>query len=460
MMALKNVTDEVREYWERMIRISKGTLDFNFRTWFIGFIEGFDNKAFVRDGYKSVHFEFTLPLRELKVVNYINENFKPLNLQTFIILTKKRVTFKVTDRDSLLKIICIFSGSIFIREYFGVFRFWVAVFRYIYDIHIVFFTKTIQNLPMYRWMWLTQTGWLSGLLDARCLFTKITYYKSFNILISSQLEGQLILPMKIAREIKLFEELARIYGGKLKMIDKKSKKIYYCLDFADIRLLSFLLKKYPLMTEKSKFFRSGLDIVNVCGDLICDKRTIGLLDSDQEKKEREVSKLIHKFNAEIDETKFYFGGYLREIWETMFEKRAEKREKSSVGQYANFLEKKYEYVLNLKPKSFSIILSKPSIIFYLSLVLNPFQVFAFLRRGHFKLRNSYEVFHSIFIVDLDKTWRIPSFFKSVSFLVDLDRCISQKRILDGYRYETFYEAHLEFLKTIRDYHTVVDCELI
>jgi len=464
-MAVRNIPDDVNEYWEKFIQNVKNSIDFSFRTWFVGFVEGFDNKAFVRKGFESVSFELKLPLSEEKVINYINENMKPLSLQSNVILTKKRISFKVTETYSLLKLICLFSGSIFLREYFHRFRFWVAVFRYLFDIHVVFFKKTIQNLPNYRHMWLTQTSWLSGLLDARSFFTKLLYLRSFNKYEVSFIEGKLIVPMKVSREIKLFETLSIIYGGKLKITESKNtRKFYYCLDIMGARELSFYIRDHSLNSQRNFFFSVFFDLMVRSIGLVVDRTIFGSKSTTVEDQERKILKDINNFNFELYQKNFSFNGELKEVWTTIFHVRAEKRAKARGGQYANFLEKKYEYVLKLKPKSLFVMMSIPCIIFYLSSVLGSFSIFRFFRKGYFldnfdQKKPFYK--YNFFAFDLLDPFNYLQHYSSITYFIDREDTFAKRRLfLKEMGSEHFLEAKKDFLFIVKNYNTVSDCEML
>lgn len=465
-MAVRNVPEDVRDYWERFIRSAKDSIDFNFRTWFVGFIEGFDNKAFIRKGFESVHFELKLPIYESKVIEYINENMKPLKIQTNIVLTKKRISLKITEQTSLLKIICIFSGSIFLREYFHRFRFWVAVFRYLFDIHVVFFKKTIQNMPVYRQRWLTQTSWLSGLLDARCFFTKLCYFKSFNKFEVSKFEGKLIIPMRVSREIKLFEALSHIYGGKLKITEYKTKKFYYCIDIIDARELSLYIREHITKSKRSNFIMLFFDLMFRSMNLVADRKLLGVNDHELELKENGIIKDVNYFNFELDQTIFFFSGELREVWQTLFASRAEKRAKDRGGQYAGFLEKKYQHVFQLKPRSFNFKISKSQALIYIYRVLYYFGRFTFIRKGEFRLKNSIEPFykHSILVVNIVNPLVLFNKLQYVSYFIDKSKTLANtfknRDINLDLNVETLVEAKRDFYHMLKYYDTVTDCEMI
>lgn len=461
MMIIVTISDEMNDYWEKFIRISKSSVDFNFRTWFVGFIEGFDNKAFVRKGFDSVYFELKLPIFEVEVINYILENFKPLNIEINLIATKKFICLKIVDKQSLLKLISLFSGSIFLREYFNRFRFWIAVFRYLHDIHIIFLKKTIQNMPFYSNMWITQTSWLSGLLDARSFFTKLSYHRSFNQFEDSEIKGQFLLPMKVSREIKLFEVLAKNYGGKLKIFEfNKSRKFYYCIDIAFAREFSFYVFKNFPKTQRAKLFTLFFKIMLEKESL--DKKAFGFNYVTNQLKENNLNTFVNLFNYELDQNKFSFRGQLNDVWQSMFFLRAEKRAKSKGGQYANFLENKYKHVFQLKPKSLQIDVSKSKLILFVRNFLHRFKPFICFRKGHFRSSffipsNIKQTLYSCLIIDVSKPYQLSPLTRYVYYLIDPKRTVSNFKTTLRDNFGAL-QARREFFFIMRYYDTVVDCE--
>lgn len=351
LIKAKGITEEDIIRSEYFIKECKDKVTDDFRLWFVGFIEGFDSRAFVKKEYDQVWFRLALPRREKDVLYYIKENLKGLGVQGEIKETKRIAVFFVVDAESLLKLLCLFSGTMFFREYFGPYRFWVALYNSIYKKDIIIYKKTIEKLPMYTGRWVYNSTWLAGFLDARLMFLSPKREEK-----TGTIEGSLVIPMKVSREIKLFELLAKRYGGKIRVTEKNERRFFFFLDWTKSRPLYWYFVKFPLKTMKREVIRLFQEIVFMEEKVVLLKR----LYTKEGRVEliRKVDQKIIGFNSVLkDFPDAKFVGVKREIWLTMSVKRAQKREAARLAATKNFFYQKYSHLLTQKPISYSIKLS-------------------------------------------------------------------------------------------------------
>lgn len=254
-LRLRRIEEErIRDYKVKGI---KDSVSERFYYWFVGFIEGNQNRPFMQETYYKVWFHLKVRTLDFCLIQYICDTLKmPLSLST-----KKPVYSVLTIHDPLflINMAGLLFGTLYLKPYLYNFRFWMHVYNSLYpDLRITPYRKAVQDLPDYTLSWVKENSWFSGYFEAIGLFVL-----SELSLVNNKIFGEFafIIPMRMPNENKLMRSIYLNYGGSLLAETTKKyksrRKLFFRinLDEADTILKYFSI--FSLKTKKQdliKFF--------------------------------------------------------------------------------------------------------------------------------------------------------------------------------------------------------------
>ena len=235
-----------------------------FKYWFIGFTEGDGSFSVYKDKY--LEFKITQSSNDAQILFYIKKElgFGSVTLQDKI---NKTHHFRVRKKESILRLIDIFNGSILTNHKNIQFANWIQAFNKIYNENIVY-KKNITDINL-------NNSWLAGFTDSEGCFTVSTIKSTkFN---STQVTVRYILSQK--GESELLNKIALLLNGKVHYIKSYDgynmvvnlTKLNNILNYLKIhklktkKLISYnnWLKVYVLVKSKQHLTPSGLEKINI-----------------------------------------------------------------------------------------------------------------------------------------------------------------------------------------------------
>jgi LAGLIDADG endonuclease len=217
----------------------KLTVDINFLTWFIGFIEG--DGSFIVSHHK-VYFDLT---QDLKDINLLYKIKQTLGFGSILTRTDKHRNvgvYYITGKDNFIRLVNLFNGNLISNYKKNQFKTWLEVFNKQYNQQIQYIESNIE--PTFN------NSWLSGFIDAEgCFAARVKYCHT------SKSGKNLFIDFSISQKqphvLILIRNLFNIKTQTNLRYDPSWNG--YCFFLSNKKLLIYLvkyLKNYPLKTKK------------------------------------------------------------------------------------------------------------------------------------------------------------------------------------------------------------------
>lgn len=166
----KNSSETVRkitfnfEFYDNIKPIHKNKIDYNFLSWFIGFVEG--DGWFVISNNK-VYFDLTQNIRDISLLYTIK---KTLGFGSILIRQNPRNVgvFYVSGEKNFLRLVYLFNGHLHVPKKQQQFKKWLEVFNKQYGYNILYQASSMN--PCFN------NAWLCGFIDAEgCFRARVKY---------------------------------------------------------------------------------------------------------------------------------------------------------------------------------------------------------------------------------------------------------------------------------------------
>lgn len=249
----RSEAERIRSYTVKAI---KDKVSEEFYYWFVGLMEGFQNKAFMRNSYYKVWFN--LKAKDQGIVRYICDNLKLSVNNSFVIKKKTYSILSVEEPSTLRDMSALLFGTLYLQPYLYDFRFWSKVYNSLYPhLAIIPYHQSVQSIEYYTLLWVKMHSWFSGYFDAIGLFQVIPLQFDIKTCV---IEGGLafVIPMRDPAENKLITAIHKAYNGRLlaesTLKYKSKRKLFFRIDLEEAENLLDYFSKYPLNSDKKKIF--------------------------------------------------------------------------------------------------------------------------------------------------------------------------------------------------------------
>jgi len=221
--------------------------NFDFISWFRGFIEGNSSFIIKKNGY--LEFKITQSSTDAQVLFYIKKN---LGFGSSI-QDKRNKThhFRVRDKKGILQLILILNGNLITVNKNYKFKNWVEAYNKVYqqDIQVIFPKK---QSPTFN------NAWLCGFSDAVGCF--MLSFDKKKVKLENQVHVSFILSQK--NEFEFMYKLADLLKGKISYFSNyQGFKII--VNLSNLSNVISYFNKYSLKTKKYILYLNWLKVYNI-----------------------------------------------------------------------------------------------------------------------------------------------------------------------------------------------------